>query len=197
MYNFCFKIQLQDTEGHGILKTDNQLQEKRAVLRKDVQQMKKWMRTLAAGCTLVLVLSAFVFASAQEIKTAEVGEMPEICAEELELMRRDLLMDWDINSGNHTSDETPEFEMVPGDGKYLRWYCRLSSHSALANVYLYDVGKGEIVSAMSPRMDPGEERTIVYDVGSDSELCQYYILIESANGGTVRASVRANQIHNR
>lgn len=114
MYNFCFKIQLQDTEGHGILKTDNQLQEKRAVLRKDVQQMKKWMRTLAAGCMLVLVLCTFAVAVEAEQPPAET--QPSLGA-------------WQLYTGARGTDKTYLFRMQPGKGTLLRWYCKVSERS--------------------------------------------------------------------
>ena len=85
--------------------------------------------------------------------------------------------------------------MEKGHGLYLRWYCDVPSDSAPIHVYLYDINKGAIVSAMSPQMDPGEERTEVFYVGDDSRLSEFRIMIESVTGGTAYATVRAGQIH--
>ena len=84
--------------------------------------------------------------------------------------------------------------MEKGEGFYLCWYCEVPKYSEPVHVYLYDIGKGEIVSAMSPQMNPGEKRQEVFYVGSDSSNCQFRIKIESVTGGTAYATVRANQI---
>lgn len=105
-----------------------------------------------------------------------------------------VLGDWNLDIGERGTDETPKFTMEKGKGLYLRWYCAVPEYSEPVHVYLYDIGKGEIVSAMSPRMEPGEKRTEVFYVGSDSSLCQFRIKIESETGGTAFAKVRANQI---
>ena len=84
--------------------------------------------------------------------------------------------------------------MEKGEGFYLRWYCEVPKYSEPVHVYLYDIGKGEIVSAMSPQMNAGEKRQEVFYVGSDSSNCQFRIQIESVTGGTAYATVRANQI---
>ncbi len=147
--------------------------------------MKRNIRLLAAGCALALCCaSGACSASAAPVKTGGAA------AEQVD----DILGEWALHTGSRGTDETPRFTMEPGDGTRLRWYCRVDADSEPVHVYLYDIGKGEIVSAMSPRMDPGESRTLTYHVGSDSTLCQFRIMIESVTGGTAMATVRANQI---
>ena len=107
-----------------------------------------------------------------------------------------LLQEWNLDTGSRGTDETPRFIMEKGEGFYLRWYCEVPKYSEPVHVYLYDIGKGEIVSAMSPQMNPGEKRQEVFYVGSDSSNCQFRIQIESVTGGTAYATVRANQIAN-
>lgn len=104
-----------------------------------------------------------------------------------------VLEKWNLDTGHRGTDETPAFTMEPGQGTDLYWECEVPENSEPVHVYLYDIGKGGIVSAMSPKMQPGEKRQAVFHVGSDSQLC---IKIESATGGTAYAAVSANQITN-
>lgn len=147
--------------------------------------MKKIIRWISLCCIAALLGTAFAAAAVEA--PSDVVDM--------EAMRRAVLMDWEVDTGNDGSDETPSFQMQPGDGEYLRWYFDNSSWSGRAHVYLYDVNKGEIVSAMSPYVDAGEERTDVYFVGSDSRLCEFRILVESVDGEKIYGRARARQIH--
>lgn len=147
--------------------------------------MKKLCRALALCTALGLVSVPTVFAADAAGKSQ---------SEAAPTAPRAVLMTWDADTGTSGQQKTPSFQMKPGDGEYLRWYFANDSRSSPAHVYLYDVGKGEIVSAMSPRVDPGEERTEVYFVGSDSSYCQFAILAESMDGASVTGLIRARQI---
>lgn len=146
--------------------------------------MKPFRKMTACMCALALLAAVPCTAYAQEIQPQE----------EIQVTPRAILTDWDIDTGNDGSDKTTDFHMEPGNGEYLRWYCEIDSFSAPAHVYLYDIGKGEIVSAMSPQVDPGEERTEVYYVGSDSEICLFRVIVESVTGDKVYGRIRAKQI---
>lgn len=98
-----------------------------------------------------------------------------------------------LDTGHRGTDETPAFTMKPGQGTALYWECEVQENSEPVHVYLYDTGKEEIVSEMSSKIQPGEKRQAVFHVGSDSELCQFHIKLESTTGGTAYAAVSANQ----
>lgn len=151
--------------------------------------MKGLRRFSALMCALALLVAAPAITSAHAI------EMEEKPGESSTIMPRALLLEWDLDTGSRGTDETPSFHMEKGDGLYLRWYCDVPSYSEPIHVYLYDINKGAIVSAMSPQVDPGEQRTEVFYVGDDSRLSEFRIMIESVTGGTGYATVRANQIH--
>lgn len=138
---------------------------------------------------LSLCMLAFIASAAPAVHTSDHPSPDPV-----DSLPRRVLGQWDLDTGDRGTDETSIMTLERGEGTYLRWYCDVSSYSAPVHVYLYDIGKGEIVSAMSPYLEPGEERTEVYNVGSDSPLCQFRIMIESTNGATGRARVRANQI---
>lgn len=104
-----------------------------------------------------------------------------------------VLKEWNLDTGSRGTDETPKFTMEKGEGLYLCWDCEVPQNSEPVHVYLYDIGKGEIVSAMSPQMNPGEKRQEVFYVGSDSSVGQFRIKIESTTGGTAYATVHATQ----
>lgn len=151
--------------------------------------MKGLRRFAALMCALMLLIAAPVLTSAHAI------EMEEKPGESSTIVPSTLLLEWDLDTGSRGTDETPCFRMEKGHGLYLRWYCDVPSDSAPIHVYLYDINKGAIVSAMSPQMDPGEQRTEVFYVGDDSRLSEFQIMIESVTGGTAYATVRAGQIH--
>ena len=149
--------------------------------------MKQLRRILALCAILALSLStALAYNDSQPTPSTPA---------EIEIAPRAVLLTWDVDTGTSGQQETPSFRMNPGDGEYLRWYFENDSWSSPAHVYLYDVNKGQIVSAMSPKVDPGEERTEVYYVGSDSELCEFTIIVESMDGASVSGLLRAKQIH--
>ena len=149
--------------------------------------MKQLRRILALCAILALSLStALAYNDSQPTPSTPA---------EIEIAPRAVLLTWDVDTGTSGQQETPSFRMNPGDGEYLRWYFENDSWSSPAHVYLYDVNKGQIVSAMSPKVDPGEERTAVYYVGSDSELCESTIIVESMDGASVSGLLRAKQIH--
>lgn len=112
---------------------------------------------------------------------------------EMQIQPYSVLEEWNLDTGSRGTDETPKFTMEKGEGLYLCWDCEVPQNSEPVHVYLYDIGKGEIVSAMSPQMNPGEKRQEVFYVGSDSSVCQFRIKIESITGGTAYAAVHATQ----
>lgn len=150
--------------------------------------MKSVRRFSALVCALALITTMPVVASAGSVNDSVEQD------ENIVITPRSVLGEWDLDTGSRGTDETPSFHMEKGDGLYLRWYCEVRSYSEPIHVYLYDVNKGKIVSAMSPQMDPGESRTEVFYVGDDSKLSEFKIMIESVTGGTGYATVRANQI---
>lgn len=150
--------------------------------------MKLARRFSALICALALITAMPAVASAESVNDGIEQD------ENIVIMPCSVLGEWDLDTGSRGTDETPRFYMERGDGLSLRWYCEVPSYSEPIHVYLYDVNKGEIVSAMSPQMDPGESRTEVFYVGDDSDLSVFRIMIESVTGGTGYATVRANQI---
>ncbi|MFR4978238.1 MAG: hypothetical protein ACLUDG_04860 [Butyricicoccus sp.] len=155
------------------------------------QPVKKILSVIFVGCMLLsaAVMQADAVHTAQNISSDNASVSASSAAQ-----HNTLLQEWNLDTGSRGTDETPRFIMEKGEGFYLRWYCEVPKYSEPVHVYLYDIGKGEIVSAMSPQMNPGEKRQEVFYVGSDSSNCQFRIQIESVTGGTAYATVRANQI---
>lgn len=158
---------------------------------------KKILNAMFVGCILLstTTMSAGAIDTIENIPLANVSLPASSSTQhETQIQPYSVLGEWDLDTGSRGTDETPRFIMEKGEGFYLRWYCEVPKYSEPVHVYLYDIGKGEIVSAMSPQMNPGEKRQEVFYVGSDSSNCQFRIKIESVTGGTAYATVRANQI---
>lgn len=154
-------------------------------------QAKRVLSAMFVGCMLLsaAVMRADAVDTAQNIQSDNASTLASSPVQPYPL-----LQEWSLDTGSRGTDETPKFTMEKGKGFYLRWYCEVPKDSEPVHVYLYDIGKGEIVSAMSPQMNAGEKRQEVFYVGSDSSNCQFRIKIESVTGGTAYATVRANQI---
>lgn len=138
--------------------------------------MKHFKSILGLVMASTLVLTALPMgASAQEkANTSASSSASEQTAVSSDNTAQSLIGEWLLCTGSTGVAETRKFQMVKGDGKYIRWYVKNDTvDSQKTHVYLYDINKGQIVSAMSPSVDVGESRTEVFYVGSDSSLCRF------------------------